>query len=54
MHLKERMVAEQEHSVKISKVRAVVDPVTKVENDGQNAQVKPPPGENALANQAAS
>ena len=54
MHLKERMVADQEQSVKISKVRSVVDLVTKLENDGQNALAKHPLGENALANQAAS
>ena len=54
MHLKERMVADQGQSVKISKVRAVVDPLTRAENDGQNALAKHPLGENALANQATS
>jgi hypothetical protein len=48
------MVADQEQSVKISKVRVVFDLVTKLENDGQNALAKHPLGENALANQAAS
>ena len=43
------MVADQEHNAKVTIARPVVDPVTKAENDGQNALARHPPGENVLA-----